>query len=505
VASEYDNSSQIAPTRLSLIGYNGGMHNALRITITGSFAAWLTIGDTSQATAFWQRPVPSAEEADDDEPENYDDHVIDEPPAVPPLAARRVPVPAKPFQTFDEDAQDALTIRLLKLLDGKLENLSQEFGFSDQQRRKLRLAGKGDIKRLFDRIQRERKPFDSVDARQADAATRQKLLDSARALQQLEFYGPFGRGSILMKVLRPKLSEEQFTNLSATDEIRAWGGQISIVLRGGIVYKDVVLGDLTEERLTHLAGVPNIRSLTAELAHISDRQLSPLSRLTSLEVLDLSRTNIGDEGLVHIGRLPNLEVLRLRNTKFGNRGVAQLAQLSKLRELQIQGTGVTDEEISHLRSHKHLESLNLSRTRLTDAGFIRLNLAGFPQLRELSLSQTKISDSGISEIGNCPNLERLNLIGTQLTDSSVGALLNLNKLRHLLIDQTQITDHGLKQLADLAGLESIELSNTLASDIGLLALRPLTRLKYLNVANTRVTDDGVSEFHRALPDVIVQK
>jgi hypothetical protein len=475
-----------------------------------SLIACLAAFAPSLANGFWQPGIPDAVEQSQRE-FLFDDEVVDQIDG--PQMVRPQVEPGQLVRNFDalvigtrRNAMEALMSRLDQALHFKVEDVARECRLSEPQKGKLVLAGRGDIKRLVDRIYRERKSFESANAAELNLAAGRNLMAVARSLQESVNTGPFGDGSIFVRVLGRDFTSEQFAAYMILEEVQRLGGRISTSLRGGVEFKEVIVaGGLTDEHLSRLAKLPNLLSLTVEMSRVSNEGLVLLTGLTSLEVLDLSRTQIGDAGLHHLRGLKKLKVVRLRNTAVGDGGLAHLAELTNLRELQIQGTLISDEGLAHLKGLSQLEVLNLGRTRITDAGLVALNLPGLFHLKELSLSQTKLTGAGLALVSQCDNLERLVLIGTQTTDSVLRSLRQLKNLRHLLIDQTQITDDGLEELAGLARLESLEVSNTPIGDVGLFSLRMLANLKYVNVANTRVTDDGVSEFQRALPDAVVHK
>ena len=72
-------------------------------------------------------------------------------------------------------------------------------------RAKLRLAGRGDIKRFFDEVQRRRDDFES------DRKTFKTGLPALRRLDELSptyRHGPFGVGSLFAKTLQ-KINNDQ--------------------------------------------------------------------------------------------------------------------------------------------------------------------------------------------------------------------------------------------------------------------------------------------------------
>jgi hypothetical protein len=90
------------------------------------------------------------------------------------------------------------------ILKQKIEELGQVRRLTTAQWKRLLMAGRGDIKRLFDRIEEERKEFTLL---RTDA---DRCVDFLRELQPLRLairQGPFELGSIYAKTLRKMLDE----------------------------------------------------------------------------------------------------------------------------------------------------------------------------------------------------------------------------------------------------------------------------------------------------------
>jgi hypothetical protein len=96
--------------------------------------------------------------------------------------------------------------RLTGRLELKLEHLNRTCGITEAQAKKLRLAGHGDIKRAFDRVNDNKRDFARIRDNQAEAAKLKSELE--------ELGGAWGRalfehGSIFAKTLEKTLSSEQ--------------------------------------------------------------------------------------------------------------------------------------------------------------------------------------------------------------------------------------------------------------------------------------------------------
>jgi hypothetical protein len=118
--------------------------------------------------------------------------------------------------TFDElvygsNAVDAL-LRLENRLKEQIEKIDRISGLTDSQRQKLQLAGRGDIKRLFDRAEKLRATCDYY-TDVADLNQFWKWTDDlkreAKTLQGPFNAGPFDAESLFAKCMRTILMPEQ--------------------------------------------------------------------------------------------------------------------------------------------------------------------------------------------------------------------------------------------------------------------------------------------------------
>jgi hypothetical protein len=148
------------------------------------------------------------------------------------LATADIPAdpPAKPRQgvilisgTFDElvygagsseaDVQARLDIRLQQ----KLEKVDRICGLTDTQKRKLQLAGRGDIKRLIDRAEKLRAKCDG----HSEIANvnhfrkwTEELRSETNVLRQSFDAGPPAADSLLAKCMKAVLTAEQISKFA---------------------------------------------------------------------------------------------------------------------------------------------------------------------------------------------------------------------------------------------------------------------------------------------------
>jgi hypothetical protein len=97
-------------------------------------------------------------------------------------------------------------------LEQKVEKIDRISELTDTQRQKIQLAGRGDIKRLFDRAERLREMCDRgaeiADLNQFQKWT-EELQSETNALRRAFHEGPFDAGSLMAKCMKTVLTAEQ--------------------------------------------------------------------------------------------------------------------------------------------------------------------------------------------------------------------------------------------------------------------------------------------------------
>jgi hypothetical protein len=93
-----------------------------------------------------------------------------------------------------------------------IEEIDRACTLTDAQRAKLRLAGRGDVKRLFDRFERARDKFRAL----GNAQDRlQEVMPDVTAVQRAVTAGPLSPDLLVIKSLRTTLTPEQFARYDA--------------------------------------------------------------------------------------------------------------------------------------------------------------------------------------------------------------------------------------------------------------------------------------------------
>jgi hypothetical protein len=121
--------------------------------------------------------------------------------------------------SFDEIIFDKVSniadarARLIRRVRAKIESVDHICRLTDAQKQKLQLAGRGDIKRLMDRIEELR---DRIESRDVEDGNLHQLRDLASELsrdgsplRRETESGPFGDGSLFAKTLRTVLTPDQ--------------------------------------------------------------------------------------------------------------------------------------------------------------------------------------------------------------------------------------------------------------------------------------------------------
>jgi Leucine-rich repeat (LRR) protein len=177
---------------------------------------------------------------------------------------------------------------------------------------------------------------------------------------------------------------------------------------------------------------------------VTDAGLTHLKGLPQLRTLILSHSKITDAGLKHLRGLTRLERLYLRDPQFTDAGLENLQGLTQLTVLDLSSTPVTDAGLMHLKGLPQLRTLILSHSKITDAGLVHLK--GLPQLQTLILNHSEVTDAGLEHLQGLTQLTVLGLSSTQITDAGLEHLQGLKQLRWLYLGRTQVTDAGVYEL-----------------------------------------------------------
>jgi len=111
----------------------------------------------------------------------------------------------------------------------------------------------------------------------------------------------------------------------------------------GLCELGLSMTDVTDEGITRLRGLQDLRVLRAEQLRITDRSLEHLATFVQLEELWVGATVISSQGIRHLRRLPQLRLLVLRLTEIDDSSIPYLEEMNSLEYLDVRRTKVTRE------------------------------------------------------------------------------------------------------------------------------------------------------------------
>ena len=235
---------------------------------------------------------------------------------------------------------------------------------------------------------------------------------------------------------------------------------------------------------------------------VTDDDLTRIGSLPDLRKIDLSHTKISDLGLAHLRPLKNVVYLNCFYCSYiTDGGVAFLKDWVNLEYLNVRGSEVTSRVFEHLAKMKNLQTLDVGFSRVNDDGFDAL--ASLEHLEELHIGGDKMTGLALPSLRLLPSLQRLDVNGSQRTDSgrwglmltdvnveSIGALTQLESLN---IGGAILSDVGMKALANMASLKSLDLSRMEITAQGLEPLTKMTKLQRLNLWQCARIDDRAAQ------------
>jgi hypothetical protein len=112
-----------------------------------------------------------------------------------------------------EEGEKRFRHQLDRLLQRKIREVEQIFQLTDAQRQKLRLAGRGDIKRLLEMVEDARSEFRQA---RSDLNRLTELRNDLRLVELRVTEGPFEMGSLFAKTIRKMMEEKQLQRRRST-------------------------------------------------------------------------------------------------------------------------------------------------------------------------------------------------------------------------------------------------------------------------------------------------
>ncbi len=179
---------------------------------------------------------------------------------------------------------------------------------------------------------------------------------------------------------------------------------------------------------------------------VGDKGFELLSKVESIEALDITDSAITDAGVKHLAAMPRLRELVADITQLGDNGVQALEQSQSLRRLSVAATKITDVGLVHIGKLVGLEALNLSGTAITHRGLA--HLAELTQLQSLDLSENNIRDGGAQHLSKMAGLKTISLNDTRIGNESARHLLGFEKMIYLNIKRTFITEEWIAKMIE---------------------------------------------------------
>lgn len=106
---------------------------------------------------------------------------------------------------------------------------------------------------------------------------------------------------------------------------------------------------------------------------IDNTLLKRLANHTRLPSLDVSSSPVSDEGLTHLKPLVDLRSLNLSHTLVTDAGMKHVAAHKRLQFLDLSHTAITDKALEQLHALKNLSVIDIGRTKVTAAGVKAFN------------------------------------------------------------------------------------------------------------------------------------
>jgi hypothetical protein len=215
------------------------------------------------------------------------------------------------FQHFG--SADGARKRLVSELALKMDEIDQICKLSDSQRRKLSLAGRGDMNRFFDEVEQAERKFQTLDGRQNANAIFQELMPLQIRFQS----GLFDSGSLLHKSMRHVLTDPQREAYKrALLERRRLRHQAAVELTVKVLEQRIPLSANQREALIEMllkdtkpprmSGQHDCDSILYQASFFPPARFQPLLDKTQWKVIhrQLTRARAREEWLKKQGGLP---------------------------------------------------------------------------------------------------------------------------------------------------------------------------------------------------------
>jgi hypothetical protein len=208
-------------------------------------------------------------------------------------------------ETFDQwvfgsRTPAAAKTRLASLLAFQIEDVDRTCGLTDAQKLKLELAGKGDVKHLYDRVAEKKRKFQEV---KNDRNKIGNIYSEIQPLQNSFNSGPFDEGSIFFKAIISTLDDAQKVKYEKTlSDRRLFRYRAKIDLT--VAFLDNAVGFkadqrkqlaellLTETKPPRRYGQYDYYVVMWQASHLPEAKLKPLFDETQWKLLNRQFTQV---------------------------------------------------------------------------------------------------------------------------------------------------------------------------------------------------------------------
>jgi hypothetical protein len=186
---------------------------------------------------------------------------------------------------------------------------------------------------------------------------------------------------------------------------------------GRVRWIEAVHGELSDEAMRHLAGLPLLEWLEIGGGSETAAGMAHLKDCHALRRLYIHDVKLGDDALTCLSSLRRLEALSLRGTGITGKTLKHLNAAGTLRVLNLSGDEIRDEDMEQVARLTGLEVLALQNTKITGAGLARLE--GMSRLNELNLANCRIVDGDLEHFAAMPNLRIVFAYDCDLSDEAI--------------------------------------------------------------------------------------
>ena len=190
---------------------------------------------------------------------------------------------------------------------------------------------------------------------------------------------------------------------------------------GRVQWIEAVNGELTDEAMRHLPGLP------------------------ALEWLEIGGGKVTAAGMAFLKGCTALRRLYVHDVSLASDAMEWLASL-RLQALSLQRTGITGKVLQHMKAPGSLAVLNLSGNDIIDEDLSQV--ARCTGLEVLALQDTKVTGAGLAKIENMARLNVINLINCRVTDADLPHFHSMPNLRIVQAAGCNLSDEAVKALTD---------------------------------------------------------